>query len=69
MYPDLSYVFHDLFGTAADNWLSIFKTFGLLVALAVLTAAYLLRLELERRVLANLDHPRIGFMLLPSGHL
>ena len=49
MYPDLSYVFHDLFGTAADNWLSIFKTFGLLVALAVVTAAYLLRLELQRR--------------------
>lgn len=49
MYPDLSYVFHDLIGTSADNWLSIFKTFGLLVALAVLTAAYLLRLELQRR--------------------
>ena len=49
MYPDLSYVFHDLLGTPPDNWLSIFKTFGLLVALAVLTAAYLLRLELKRR--------------------
>ena len=49
MYPDLSYVFHDLLGTATDNWLSIFKTFGLLVALAVLTAAYLLKLELQRR--------------------
>lgn len=49
MYPDLSYVFHDLFGTAADNWLSIFKTFGLLVALAVLTAAFLLKKELQRR--------------------
>ncbi|MEL6835068.1 MAG: prolipoprotein diacylglyceryl transferase family protein [Bacteroidota bacterium] len=49
MYPDLSYVFHDLFGTTPDNWLSIFKTFGLLVALAVLSAAYLLRLELKRR--------------------
>lgn len=49
MYPDLSYVFHDLFGTAADNWLSIFKTFGLMVAMAVLTAAFLLKKELERR--------------------
>lgn len=49
MYPDLSYLFHDLFGTAADNWLSIFKTFGLLVALAVLTAAFLLKKELQRR--------------------
>lgn len=49
MYPDLSYVFHDLFGTNADNWLSLFKTFGLLVATAVLTAAFLLKKELERR--------------------
>ena len=49
MYPDLSYLFHDLFGTATDNWLSIFKTFGLLVAMAVLTAAFLLKKELQRR--------------------
>lgn len=49
MYPDLSYVFHDLLGTEPDNWLSIFKTFGLMVALAVLSAAFLLRKELERR--------------------
>jgi len=49
MYPDLSYVFHDLFGTAPDNWLGIFKTFGLLVALAVLSAATLLQKELYRR--------------------
>jgi len=49
MYPDLSYVFHDLFGTAPDNWLSIFKTFGLLVALAVLTAATLFKHDMQRR--------------------
>ncbi|MEM1217217.1 MAG: prolipoprotein diacylglyceryl transferase family protein, partial [Bacteroidota bacterium] len=41
--------FHDLFGTAPDNGFSIFKTFGLLVALAVLSAARLLYLELKRR--------------------
>ena len=34
MYPDLSYLFHDLIGTPIDNWLSIFKTFGLLLVLA-----------------------------------
>lgn len=49
MYPDLSYFFHDLLGTPVDNWLSIFKTFGLLVVMAILTAAYFLRLELQRR--------------------
>ena len=49
MYPDLSYLFHDLFGTARDNWVSIFKTFGLLLVLAILSAAYLLYKELKRR--------------------
>ncbi len=48
MYPDLSYLFHDLFGTPLDNWLSIFKTFGLFLALALLLAAYVLKLELKR---------------------
>jgi len=49
MYPDLSYLFHDLFGTARDNWVSIFKTFGLLLVLAILAAAYFLYKELKRR--------------------
>ena len=49
MYPDLSYIFHDLFGTAQDNWLSIFKTFGFFLLLAFLVAAQLLKLELKRR--------------------
>ncbi len=49
MYPDLSYLFHDFFGTAQDNWLSIFKTFGFFLLLAFLVAARLLKLELKRR--------------------
>jgi phosphatidylglycerol:prolipoprotein diacylglycerol transferase len=49
MYPDLSYLFHDLFGTDLDNWLSIFKTFGLFLALALTSAGYVLKLELQRR--------------------
>jgi len=48
MYPDLSYLFHDLLGTPLDNWLSIFKTFGLFLALAILLAAYILKLELKQ---------------------
>ena len=48
MYPDLSYVFHDLFGTDPDNWTSIFKTFGLLLATALLTAGWVLKSELVR---------------------
>ncbi|WP_020568391.1 prolipoprotein diacylglyceryl transferase [Neolewinella persica] len=49
MYPDLSYLFHDLLGTEQDNWLSIFKTFGFFLLLAFLVAAQLLKLELKRR--------------------
>ena len=49
MYPDLSYLFHDLLGTARDNWLSVFKTFGFFLLLAFLVAARLLKWELRRR--------------------
>ena len=49
MYPDLSYLFHDIIGTQPDNWLSIFKTFGFFLVCAVLTAAYFLQLELIRK--------------------
>lgn len=49
MYPNLSYLFHDLFGTEPDNWLSIFQMFGLMLVLCILTAAYFFRKELIRR--------------------
>jgi prolipoprotein diacylglyceryltransferase len=48
MYPDLSYLFHDLFGTATDNWTSIFKTFGVFLVLALLSCGVLLKYELKR---------------------
>ena len=49
MYPDLSYLFHDLFNTPYDNWTSVFKTFGLLLALAFVGAAYVVYIELKRK--------------------
>lgn len=49
MWPDLSYFFHDLLGTARDNWTSVFKTYGFMLLLAFLTAASLLKWELRRR--------------------
>ena len=49
MYPDLSYLLHALLGTARDNAFSIVKTFGLFLLLAFLTAARLLKWELQRR--------------------
>jgi len=49
MYPDLSYILHDLIGTDVDNAFSIVKTFGLMLAIAILTSAYFLNLELKRK--------------------
>lgn len=57
MYPDLSYFFHDLLGTQPDNWVSIFKTFGLFLVLAILSAAYILFRELKRQAKNNLYKP------------
>ncbi len=49
MYPDLSYLLHDLFGTPVDNWASIFKTFGLMLALAFVATAMYVKSELKRK--------------------
>jgi prolipoprotein diacylglyceryl transferase len=49
MYPDLSYLFHDLLGTEPDNWTSVFKTFGMMLVLSILTAALLFYIELKRK--------------------
>lgn len=48
MYPDFSYVFNDLFGTPVDNWTQIFKTFGLFLVLAILSASVILKRELVK---------------------
>ena len=48
MYPDLSYFFHDVFGTPVDNWTSVFKSFGLMLGMAFLACAWLLKSELQR---------------------
>ncbi|MBP7822135.1 MAG: prolipoprotein diacylglyceryl transferase [Saprospiraceae bacterium] len=49
MWPDLSYILHDLFGTTPDNAFSIIKTFGLFLALAFIGSAYTLYLEFRRK--------------------
>ena len=70
MYPDLSYFFHDLLGTAPDNWLSVFKTFGVFLILSFLASAYVLSLELRRKEKGGLLHgfpetERIGYPATP----
>jgi phosphatidylglycerol:prolipoprotein diacylglycerol transferase len=54
MYPDLSYILHDLFGTPVDNFTAVVKTFGLFLALSFLASAYLLQLELKRKAAQGL---------------
>ncbi len=49
MYPDLSYLFHDLLGTQPDNWLSMFKTFGFFLAIAFIVSALVFNHELKRK--------------------
>ncbi len=56
MYPNLYYVFKDWFGIEWQ-WLKIFNTFGLFVALAFVVAAIVLSAELKRREKLGLLHP------------
>ncbi len=59
MYPDLSYFFHDLFGTQPDNWTSIFKTYGLFLVLAILSASQILYWELRRKAAEGIFTPKL----------
>lgn len=57
MYPNLYYLVKDLFGADVE-FLKIFNTFGLMVALAFVVAAYTLTLELKRKEKQGLLTPR-----------
>lgn len=48
MYPNLYYIFKDLFGVEW-NWLKLINTFGFFVACAFLVCAWVLTLELRRK--------------------
>lgn len=49
MFPDLSYFFHWLLGSEPDNWLAIFKTFGVFLVTAILVASFFLYSEMKRK--------------------
>lgn len=49
MYPDIEHLLESLLGTDMPAWLSIFKTFGLMVAIAFLFAAWAMQKELKRK--------------------
>ncbi|MEO1434507.1 MAG: prolipoprotein diacylglyceryl transferase family protein [Bacteroidota bacterium] len=49
MYPDFSYLFHDLFGTEIGNGLSLIKTFGFFLAMAFIISGFLIAAEFKRK--------------------
>ncbi len=57
MYPDLSYILHGIFGIEPDNWASVIKTFGLMLAFAFLASAWILSLEMKRLTVAGILKP------------
>jgi prolipoprotein diacylglyceryl transferase len=59
MYPDLSYLFHDMLGTSPDNWLSIFKTFGFFLAISFLVSALVFGIELRRKAREGMYQPDV----------
>jgi len=59
MYPDFKYLLQAIFGTEMPEWLSLFKTFGFLVALSFLGAAWVMSSELKRKTRLGLLHPQL----------
>ncbi len=59
MYPDFQILFQSLFGTPMPEWLGLFKTFGFLVAMSFIAAAWTVTKELERKEKLGLLHPEM----------
>lgn len=57
MYPNLYYIFKDWFGVHW-NWLKIFNTFGIMVAISFIAAAVVISAELKRKEKQGLLQPR-----------
>lgn len=64
MYPDFQYLFQSLFGTDMPAWLSLFKTFGFMVALAFIGAAWATARELKRKEQLGLLQPEMQTVTL-----
>jgi phosphatidylglycerol---prolipoprotein diacylglyceryl transferase len=57
MYPDLSYLLHDLLGTPVDNVTAVFKTFGFLLAISFLVSAIVFARELRIKAKKGIYQP------------
>lgn len=62
MYPDFKYLLQSLTGIEMPMWLSLFKTFGFLVAMSFLGAAWATASELKRKAKMGLLHAEIRTM-------
>ncbi|MEO5583278.1 MAG: hypothetical protein ABIR66_11335, partial [Saprospiraceae bacterium] len=62
MFPDLSYIFHAIFGTNPDNAFSIVKTFGLFLTFAFIASAWILYLEFKRKEKEGILKPSMVMM-------
>ena len=60
MFPDFRYLIHGLTGAWPPEWVGIFKTFGLMVALAFVAATRVMISELRRKEQAGLLQPTEG---------
>ncbi len=58
MYPDFQYLLQSLTGSPMPGWLSLFKTFGFLVALSFMGAAWATSQELRRKEKQGLLQPQ-----------
>jgi phosphatidylglycerol---prolipoprotein diacylglyceryl transferase len=67
MYPDFQYLLQQITGIEMPEWLSIFKTFGFLVALSFIGAAYTLTLELKRKEKDGLLSPTYSTVTFGKG--
>jgi prolipoprotein diacylglyceryltransferase len=64
MYPDFKYLLQALTGAEMPEWLSLFKTFGFLMALSFLAAAWASGSELKRKAQQGLLQPQFQTITL-----
>ncbi|MBS1775368.1 MAG: prolipoprotein diacylglyceryl transferase [Bacteroidetes bacterium] len=64
MYPDFHYLLRSLLGTEVPEWLSLFKTFGLFVALAFLAGSYMLMQDIKSKEAKGLLLPTFSTIVI-----
>lgn len=59
MYPDFRYLIHGIIGIWPPGWVSLFKTFGLMVAVAFICGSVIIVRELKRKEKEGLLQPEV----------